>query len=148
MKKMDAAAFVAGFVFAIGLGIAQMTQPAKVLGFLDIAGAWDPSLAFVMIGAIAVHFVFVRLAKKAARPRLADVFHWPRATTVDRRLVTGAALFGVGWGISGFCPGPALVSVVSLAPSTLAFVFAMVGGMIVQSATPRAEPKAQARANP
>ena len=134
MRKTYFAAFASGLIFAIGLGIAQMTQPAKVLGFLDIAGDWDPSLAFVMIGAIAVHSVFVRIAKKAERPRFSAAFAWPSATVIDRRLVAGAALFGIGWGITGFCPGPALVSVFALTPTTLAFVSAMLGGMVLEGA--------------
>lgn len=112
--------FAAGLVFAIGLGVSGMTQPTKVIGFLDVAGAWDPSLAFVMLGAIAVHAVFVRRLKRASAPP-------PNA--VDARLLVGAALFGMGWGIAGFCPGPALVSLITLAPASLAFVTSMLAGM-------------------
>ena len=133
MKRTDVVAFVAGLVFALGLGVSGMTQPAKVIAFLDVAGAWDPSLAFVMLGAIGVHLVFARRVKTAAAPRFAPSFSLPRATAVDRRLLLGAALFGIGWGIAGFCPGPAVVSVVTLAPTAIAFVAAMVVAMAVHA---------------
>ncbi len=129
MKRTDLVAFVAGLTFAIGLGVSGMTQPAKVIAFLDVTGAWDPSLAFVMLGAIGVHLVFARRAKTAAAPRFAPAFALPLTTGIDRRLLLGAALFGIGWGIAGFCPGPAVVSVVTLAPTALAFVAAMLVAM-------------------
>lgn len=138
MNKRDVVAFASGLLFAIGLGVAQMTQPTKVLGFLDVAGDWDPSLAFVMVGAIGVHVLFVRRAKKAARPRFAEAFSWPEATGLDARLVVGAALFGIGWGLSGFCPGPAIVSVVALSTKTVAFVLAMIAGMAIHRLLVRA----------
>ncbi|WP_394847027.1 YeeE/YedE family protein [Pendulispora brunnea] len=140
MTKRDAVAFASGLLFALGLGVAQMTQPAKVLGFLDIAGAWDPSLAFVMLGAIGVHALFVRYAKTLPRPRFAEAFSWPEATGIDARLVAGAALFGIGWGISGFCPGPALVSLVTLSAKTVAFVLAMLAGMAIHRLFVRSNP--------
>ena len=129
MRRTHVVAFVAGVTFAIGLGISGMTQPAKVIAFLDVAGAWDPSLAFVMLGAIGVHLVFARRVQSAAAPRFAPAFSLPLATGIDRRLLLGAALFGIGWGIAGFCPGPAVVSVVTLAPTAIAFVAAMLVGM-------------------
>ena len=129
MKRTDLVAFAAGLTFAVGLGISGMTQPAKVIAFLDVTGAWDPSLAFVMLGAIGVHLLFARRASSAAAPRFAPAFSLPLATGIDRRLLLGAALFGIGWGIAGFCPGPAVVSVVTLTPSALAFVAAMLVGM-------------------
>jgi len=116
-------------VFAIGLGTAGMTQPAKVAAFLDVTGHWDPSLALVMVGAISVHFLLLRT--KRERPRFAETFKVPSATRVDARLLAGAALFGIGWGIAGFCPGPAVVSVVTGAPDVLGFVVAMLAGMFV-----------------
>ncbi|WP_394836693.1 YeeE/YedE family protein [Pendulispora rubella] len=140
MSGRDAVAFASGLLFAVGLGVAQMTQPAKVLGFLDVAGAWDPSLAFVMVGAIGVHALFVRRATKAERPRFAAAFAWPEAKAIDARLLAGAALFGIGWGVSGFCPGPALVSVVSLSAKTVAFVVAMLGGMALHRLVVRTTP--------
>ena len=129
MKRTDVVAFVAGLTFAIGLGISGMTQPAKVIAFLDVAGSWDPSLAFVMLGAIGVHLVFARRVQSGGAPRFASAFLLPLTTEIDRRLMLGAALFGVGWGIAGFCPGPAIVSVVTLAPTAIAFVAAMLVGM-------------------
>jgi len=128
--KNNLVAFAAGVVFAVGLGLSGMTQPAKVLGFLDVAGNWDPSLAFVMMGAIGVHFVFARRALVARAPLFAPRFHFPEATKIDGRLLAGAAIFGAGWGLGGFCPGPALVALISLAPPVLVFVFAMCVAML------------------
>jgi uncharacterized membrane protein YedE/YeeE len=122
-------AFVAGLVFALGLGLSGMTQPAKVMAFLDVTGDWDPSLALVMVGAIGVHALLLRRVQPGRAPRFDTAYALPVATRVDAPLLLGAALFGLGWGIAGFCPGPALVSVVTLAPRTLAFVAAMVVGM-------------------
>ena len=127
--KQRIVALLAGFVFAIGLGIAGMTDPRKVIAFLDVTGAWDPSLAFVMIGAIGVHAIAARLARGRARPVLADTFTLPAQQRIDRRLLAGAALFGAGWGAAGFCPGPAIVSLAGLSSNALAFVFAMVFGV-------------------
>jgi uncharacterized membrane protein YedE/YeeE len=123
--------FVSGLVFALGLVISGMTQPSKVIGFLDFGGAWDPSLAFVMVGAIGAHFFFARRASAMKAPLFAERFALTDRTTIDAPLVIGAALFGVGWGLGGYCPGPAIVSVASLAPATLLFVFAMGLGMLV-----------------
>ena len=106
-----------------------MTDPAKVLGFLDVTGHWDPSLAFVMGGAIGVHFLVARWAKRARQPILGGRFDLPTQERVDAPLLAGAALFGAGWGAAGYCPGPALVGVASLAPTTLVFVAAMLAGM-------------------
>ena len=122
-------AFVSGVVFAIGLGLSGMTQPAKVVGFLDVTGDWDPSLAFVMMGAIAVHMLFALRAKAGGVPVLADHYDLPTKRGLDPKLLIGAALFGAGWGVSGFCPGPAVVSLVALKTGTLAFVGAMLAGM-------------------
>lgn len=124
-------AVVAGVVFALGLAISGMTSPGRVTAFLDLGNAWDPTLAFVMIGAIAVHLPVVRLARVLRRPILAGSFHWPAATAIDARLVAGAALFGIGWGLSGFCPGPALVSLGRGALGPLVFVVAMGAGIAV-----------------
>lgn len=127
--RQNIVAFLAGLVFAIGLGIAGMTQPAKVVGFLDFFGRWDPSLIFVMGGAIAAHLYFARRALKTAAPRLAPRFVMPTRKDLDLPLIVGAAIFGVGWGIGGLCPGPALVSVFSGAKTTLLFVVAMITTM-------------------
>lgn len=128
--KSKIVALLAGMLFAFGLGLSGMTLPAKVIGFLNISGHWDPSLAFVMIGAIGVHALAWNFwLKKKKTPILAGEFHLPPQGGVDRRLLVGAGLFGVGWGIGGFCPGPALLSVVSLDSSVLIFVVAMLSGM-------------------
>lgn len=124
-------AFGAGLVFALGLGVAGMTKPSKVLAFLDVSGAWDPALAFVMVGAIGVHASLLWLGRRRTAPLIAPAFEPRTLQRVDRRLVIGAALFGVGWGASGFCPGPALVSLVSFSPSTWLFVASMLAGMAV-----------------
>jgi hypothetical protein len=126
-------AFVCGVMFAIGLGLAGMTSPAKVLAFLDVTSpTWDPSLAFVMAGAIGAHFAFARRALGASRagrpPLMASAWHLPTGTVVDRRLILGAALFGIGWGLAGYCPGPALVAFI-VTPISVVFVGAMLAGM-------------------
>ena len=128
-------AFVAGIVFAAGLGLSGMTLPTKVIAFLDVTGDWDPSLAFVMGGAIAVHLVATRLLQKRGRPLLAEIFHLPKRSEIDGKLLAGAAIFGVGWGLGGFCPGPALVSAAAGQREAIAFVAAMTIGMLVQHAT-------------
>lgn len=124
-------ALAAGALFALGLGISGMTQPAKVLGFLDVTGRWDPTLAFVMVGAVAVHFVLYRLIRKRRAPLFDSRFDVPTRRDVDLRLVAGAALFGVGWGLSGQCPGPALTNLATGAWTALVFVAAMALGMIL-----------------
>lgn len=129
MNKQAAAAFVAGLVFAVGLAVAGMTQPSKVVGFLDFFGDWDPSLAFVMGGAIAVHALLFRLVTRRRSPLAAEVFQIPRRRDLTPQLVVGAALFGIGWGLGGYCPGPGLVSLPTLGADALAFVAAMMAGM-------------------
>ena len=124
-------ALAAGALFALGLGISGMTQPAKVLGFLDVTGRWDPTLAFVMVGALAVHFVLYRLIRKRRAPLFDSRFDVPTRRDVDLSLVAGAALFGVGWGLSGQCPGPALTNLATGAWTALVFVAAMALGMIL-----------------
>lgn len=124
-----AAEFLAGLLFGLGLIISGMTDPGKVLGFLDLAGAWDPSLAFVMGGAIAVGLLAFTVAKKRSTTFLGEGLKLPTATLIDRRLVLGSLAFGAGWGLAGFCPGPALVSMASGQPKAAVFVLAMVAGM-------------------
>jgi uncharacterized membrane protein YedE/YeeE len=120
---------LAGLVFGLGLLLSGMADPAKVLGFLDLAGAWDPSLALVMGGAIAVGLPAFALARGRSQSLIGAPMRLPTARQVDRRLVGGSLLFGIGWGIAGFCPGPALVALgMGLAPA-LVFVAAMVAGM-------------------
>ncbi|GHG75299.1 DUF6691 family protein [Comamonas sp. JC664] len=121
-------AFLSGLVFAIGLGLAGMTDPANVLGFLDVAGDWDYRLAFVMGGAIAVHAALRRLIHQRARPLFAATFPTFSASKPDAKLLAGSALFGVGWGLGGYCPGPALTSLATGAVPLLVFVPAMFAG--------------------
>ena len=124
--------FVAGLVFGVGLVVSGMSDPAKVLNFLDLAAigsTWDPSLAFVMGGASLTAFVGYRLAWRRPAPVLMAKFDVPTSNAVDRPLLTGAALFGVGWGIGGFCPSPAWTALPLLAPGTLAFLPAMLAGL-------------------
>lgn len=123
------AAFVSGIIFAIGLAIGGMTKPAKVAGFLDFTGNWDPSLMFVMGGAVMTHAILYRLIRKRPTPLFTAAFSIPTRTDIDPRLLGGAALFGIGWGLSGFCPGPALTSLASGQTPVLIFVVAMIGGM-------------------
>ena len=118
-----------GVLFGVGLVVSGMANPAKVLNFLDVAGQWDPSLAFVMGGAVIASLIGYRLVWRRRAPLLMDRFEIPSATAIDPRLVAGAAIFGVGWGIGGFCPGPALTSLTLAAPGTLVFVPAMLAGM-------------------
>ena len=120
---------LAGLIFGLGLILSGMADPAKVLGFLDLAGAWDPSLALVMAGAIAVGLVAFTLAKGRARSLLGLDMQLPENTTLDRRLVLGSLLFGVGWGVAGFCPGPALVALGMGEVKAAVFVLAMLTGM-------------------
>jgi uncharacterized membrane protein YedE/YeeE len=123
------ASFLAGLVFGIGLLISGMASPAKVLGFLDIAGKWDPSLVLVMVGAIAVGLVAFTVARRRAVSLLGYEMKLPRAQHIDRRLVIGSLLFGIGWGVAGLCPGPALVALGTGQPKSLVFVAAMLAGM-------------------
>ena len=123
--------FSAGLVFSLGLGVSGMTDANKVIGFLDVSGTWNPSLAFVMIGAIAVHFVLYRLILRRSSPLLAHRFELPTRQDISAPLLRGAGLFGIGWGLGGFCPGPGLVSVVSFEPAAVVFVVSMLGGMMI-----------------
>jgi uncharacterized membrane protein YedE/YeeE len=131
-------AFATGALFAIGLVLSGMTAPAKVVGFLDVGGAWDPTLAFVMAGAIAVHAPIARLARRLRAPLFAPRFHGPAHAAIDPALIAGAAVFGVGWGLSGYCPGPALVSLGAGALPVLVFVAAMIAGVAATRAVQRA----------
>ena len=129
---------LAGLVFGIGLIISGMTNPAKVLGFLDLAGLWDPSLALVMGGAIAVGVLAFQIARKRSKSLLGDPMRLPSATQVDRRLLLGALAFGVGWGLAGYCPGPALASLASGGVKPAIFTVAMVAGMVIYELLERA----------
>jgi uncharacterized membrane protein YedE/YeeE len=121
--------FLAGLIFGIGLIISGMADPAKVLAFLDVAGLWNPSLIFVMAGAIGVGFFAFVWAKSRKTTLLGGEMKLPSTTKIDRRLIIGAVIFGIGWGIAGFCPGPALVGLGMGLPKALIFVAAMLAGM-------------------
>ncbi|WP_026350030.1 YeeE/YedE family protein [Bordetella sp. FB-8] len=125
------AALISGLIFGVGLMISGMANPAKVLGFLDISGRWDPSLAFVMAGAIAIGSIAFLFAKRRKKSLLGLPMQIPVSTNVTVRLVLGSAVFGVGWGLAGFCPGPALVAMGAGFPKAWCFVAAMVAGMVV-----------------
>lgn len=121
--------FICGLVFGIGLIVSGMADPAKVLGFLDLAGTWNPSLIFVMAGAVFIGFLAFCYAGRRKTTLLGKELKLPSATRIDRRLVLGSVLFGAGWGLSGFCPGPAVVALGMGLPKALCFVLAMLAGM-------------------
>jgi uncharacterized membrane protein YedE/YeeE len=130
-------AFAAGLVFGAGLILSGMTDPGKVIGFLDVAGNWDPSLGFVMAGAILVGFFAFRSAGRRGRTFLGGALHLPNRSDIDARLIGGSVVFGIGWGLAGFCPGPALVSFASGVDQAAVFVAAMLGGMLAYTALER-----------
>lgn len=123
--------FIVGLLFGWGLLISGMTDPGKVIGFLDLTGSWDPSLAMVMGGAIAVGFFAFGTAKKRTSNFLGGALHLPTSSDIDKRLILGALLFGAGWGLAGFCPGPGIVSMAAGQPKAAVFVVAMLAGMLV-----------------
>jgi uncharacterized membrane protein YedE/YeeE len=127
-------AYLIGLVFGLGIALSGMINPAKVLNFFDIAGTWDPSLAFVMGGALAVTAVGYRLVFGRSRPLIDDHFHLPAAKAVDLRLIGGAAVFGIGWGIAGFCPGGALPAIGTGRSEVLIFVAALIAGILATRA--------------
>jgi uncharacterized membrane protein YedE/YeeE len=131
------AAFAAGLVFGIGLIVSGMTDPGKVIGFLDLAGRWDPSLAFVMGGAILVGYFSFAAAGRRGRTFLGGAMHLPTRRDIDARLVAGSAVFGIGWGLAGFCPGPALVALGAGIDQAALFVAAMLAGMVIYDAAER-----------
>jgi uncharacterized membrane protein YedE/YeeE len=135
-----ATSFFCGLIFGAGLLISGMVQPAKVLGFLDIFGAWDPSLAVVMAAALAVAMPGFMLAKRQPRPFFATEGLWPTKMGLDGPLVIGSALFGIGWGLVGLCPGPALECLATLSPSVFVFVAAMAAGGLLQNLWQRSRP--------
>lgn len=141
MKLLSA--FIFGIVFALGLGIAGMTEPARVVAFLDVTGAWDPSLAFVMGGAVGVGLVAFPWILRRPRAVLGESFALPEKRPIDARLLLGAATFGVGWGLSGYCPGPALVSLVTLSSPALVFVAAMSLGLTLAGRIAQPRPRAE-----
>jgi uncharacterized membrane protein YedE/YeeE len=148
-NKKNAVAALCGLLFALGLGLGGMTNPLKVQAFLDVLGQWDPSLMFVMGGGIAVGFWAFRAAKRRAHPFLGGDFGWPRATRIDAQLLAGAAIFGVGWGLTGYCPGPALVALGTGRLAPVVAVSSMALGMLAtQAVTRRRERAAPAAVTP
>lgn len=137
-------AWVAGLVFGLGLIISGMTDPSKVIGFLDLAGRWDPSLAFVMGGAILIGLFAFRFARARTQAFLGDPLRLPTAREIDGRLVLGSLLFGAGWGLAGFCPGPALASLATGGGKPLVFTIAMLAGMAIFELQDRASRPAKA----
>jgi uncharacterized membrane protein YedE/YeeE len=137
------ASLLCGLIFGSGLLISGMVQPAKVLAFLDIFGAWDPSLAVVMLAALAVAVPGFRLARSRAQPILGSGSFSPTKSGIDRPLVIGSTLFGIGWGLVGLCPGPALESLATLSPGVIVFVVAMAAGMVLNDYRPMFWPKIQ-----
>ena len=126
------AALVAGLVFGLGLILSGMGNPGKVLNFLDIFGTWDPSLALVMVGAIAVGLVAFTWAKRRKTALLGEPMQLPSSVKIDTRLLLGSAMFGIGWGLAGFCPGPALMNLFTMHKEVVIFVVSMVVGMLLQ----------------
>lgn len=131
-------ALLAGALFGTGLLVGGMTAPRKVLGFLDIFGAWDASLVFVMGAAVVVHAIAVRLIRGRAAPLFAAAFELPTRSAIDAQLLVGASVFGVGWGLSGFCPGPAVVALAGFGAGTWVFVLGMLAGLLVTGKIERA----------
>lgn len=130
MKAQALVSLLSGVLFGAGLLVSGMTDPAKVVAFLDLAGAWDPSLAFVMGGAIGITLpVFQWVNRSSSRPLLGKTFHLPTRRDLDAPLIGGAVLFGIGWGVAGLCPGPAIANLYTLTPQAVAFVVAMLVGM-------------------
>lgn len=129
--QINVSSFIAGLLFAIGLGIAGMTQPQKIITFLDITGRWDPSLLFVMGGALAIHLVSYRLITRRKSPLFDTSFHISNRSDIDLKLIGGSALFGIGWGLSGYCPGPAVVALAAPGTLILTFFLSMLAGMII-----------------
>ena len=128
--------FLCGLVFGAGLLISGMANPAKVLNFLDVAGSWDPSLALVMAAAVGVTALGYALVFRGGEPAMDSTFHVPDSKVIGPRLLSGAALFGIGWGLAGFCPGPAIVAIPFLNAGTLIFVAAMLAGMFIARRLP------------
>jgi len=124
-------ALASGIIFGIGLAISQMVNPQKVVGFLDVTGNWDPSLALVMGGAVAVTFIAFRLTRNSQSPLFDSMFHRPGKTRIDAPLVIGSAVFGIGWGLSGYCPGPGIAMLSTGSMEALVFVTAMIAGSFV-----------------
>ena len=139
--------FFVGLLFGVGLILAGMTDPSKVLGFLDLTGMWDPSLAFVMGGAVLVGVGAFAVAKKRTTTFLGGALNLPTSNAIDKRLIGGGLLFGAGWGLAGFCPGPAIVSLGAGEPKAAVFVVAMLAGMAVFEIAERVQARTSAGAH-
>jgi uncharacterized membrane protein YedE/YeeE len=141
MRRRQLISLIAGLIFGVGLILSGMTEPSKVIGFLDLFGDWDPSLAFVMIGAIGVHsLAYHKLIKPRQRPILSEMFHIKSEQKIDAKLLLGAAIFGIGWGLGGYCPGPSIVSIGATSFEAVLFVGGMLGGMLLfKIVTPKKE---------
>lgn len=131
--KTAVSALLSGFIFGLGLAVSEMTDPARVIGFLDLAAQWDPTLLFVMGGALAITLPGFAMVQRRPRPLLAEKFTMPTKKEIDAPLIIGAAIFGIGWGLAGFCPGPALAALSTLSPSVAVFVAAMIAGQWLAS---------------
>ena len=129
--KNNLAALIVGVIFALGLGISGMTRPEKVIGFLNVFGGWDASLAFVMAGAIGVHAIAYRLIRRRSSPLFSTQFYVPTSKELTPSLLVGAVIFGVGWALAGYCPGPAITSLASFQTRPVMFVVAMILGMLI-----------------
>jgi uncharacterized membrane protein YedE/YeeE len=136
MRRFHVAAFASGLLFSVGLAVAGMTLPSKVLGFLDVSGRWDPSLALVMLGATAVYAALYRFSLRMSAPWLGGRFNQPAARRIEPRLIAGAVIFGIGWGLAGYCPGPALASLGAGTGDVAYFVAAMLAGMALSRLAP------------
>lgn len=135
MNRLVMTSLISGLLFGAGLALSGMTDPGKVTAFLDIAGRWDPSLAFVMGAALAITIPAFAWTRGRRQPLIAERFHLPTLNTLDRPLLIGSALFGVGWGLAGLCPGPAVANLLSGSPQILLFVAMMVAGMWLRDLT-------------
>lgn len=130
MRQLSA--LICGILFGLGLAVSGMTDTQKVIGFLDILGNWKPDLMFVMGAALVVTVIGYRLALNTGSPKLDNIFYLPTSTVIDKKLLVGAVLFGIGWGFYGYCPGPAIASIAYLNIDTILFVIAMISGMLAQ----------------
>jgi len=140
------AALLAGVIFGFGLALSGMMDPARVRGFLDVAGAFDPSLGFVLAGALAVSGLSYALSRRTRRPLLDDAYHVPARSDIDGKLLGGAAIFGIGWGMAGFCPGPAIASLTLGLPEAFLFTAMMLAGILLHEAWSRKKSRGSARA--
>lgn len=134
LAKRNAVAFAVGFIFAIGLVVSGMTQPQKIIGFLN-PWAWDPSLLFVMVGAVGVHAISYPMIMRRSSPLLDTRWHLPKRDDLNAKLFIGSAIFGIGWGLGGYCPGPAITSLATGDLRTIVFVAAMIAGMLLYTKT-------------